>query len=318
MRIGVLSNLRTGRREVSVARVRRVLQGRRDVLHLETNSSQLVAGALERFAEADVELLVVNGGDGTVQHVLTELLTPKERQWMPRIAPIAGGRTNMVALELGAPRDPARGLRRLLALAAAGQIDARSVEHPVLRVDLAGELPPQYGMFFGAGVLHRAIELTHRSFPEGKAQGLFGAAVVMATLIARAATGRRGGVLTPDKMQIALDDEALPPEEFLLVMATTLRRLFFGIEPFWGQGPAPLRFTAIASGARRLALAAPGILVGRPPAHATPEAGYWSRNAAEATVRLDSGVTLDGELFGPLPGRLARVSARERVRFVRA
>jgi hypothetical protein len=318
MRIGVLSNLRAGRRELPVARVWRVLRGRQDILHLETSSGHLVAEALERFAEAGVEILVVNGGDGTVQHVLTELLSSEERPWLPWIAPIAGGRTNMIALELGARSDPARGLADLLDAVAAGRVDARGVEHPVMRVDLDGDLPPQYGMFFGAGTLHRAIRLTHRSFPEGKAQGLFGATLVTATLVARAATGRRGGVLVPDKMQIALDGDALSPEEFLLVMGSTLRRLFLRMNPFWGTGPAPLRFTAIASGARRLARAAPGIFVGRPPAHATPEAGYWSRNVDDATLCFDCGVTLDGELFDPVPGRVARLSARDRVRFLRA
>lgn len=318
MRIGLLSNLRAGRREASVARVLRVLRGRRDVFHLETSSSQMVSGALERFAEAGVELLVVNGGDGAVQHVLTELLAGDDRRWLPSLAPIRGGRTNMIALELGAQPDPAKGLQDLLDAAAAGRIGERSVERPVLRVALAGEETAQYGMFFGAGMLYRAIKLTHRSFPEGKAQGLFGAAIVTATLLGRAAAGRRGGVLVPDKMQIALDGDPVRPEELVLVMGTTLRRLFFGMQPFWGVGPGPLRFTAIASGARRLALAAAGILRGSPPPHATPEAGYWSRNVEDAALRLDCGVTIDGELFPPVPERVVRLSARDRLRFVRA
>jgi hypothetical protein len=253
-----------------------------------------------------------------VQHVLTELLSSEDRAWLPRIAPIAGGRTNMLTRELGGRSDPARGLRDLLEVVAAGDVDARSVEHPVMRIDLDVDGPPQYGMFFGAGMLHRAIRLTHESFPEGKAQGLFGAAVVIATLVARAATGRRSGVLVPDMMQIELGGDTLSPEEFLLVMGTTLRRLFLKMNPFWGDEPAPLRFTAIASGAHRLARGAPGIFAGRPPAHVTPAAGYWSRNVATATLGFDCGVTIDGELFEPEPDRVVRLSARDRVRFVRA
>jgi hypothetical protein len=319
MRIGVLSNLRAGRREASVARIRKALRGRRDVLHLETTSIEMVASALDRFADADVELLVVNGGDGAIQHVLTELLASDDRRWLPWLAPVRGGRTNMIALDLGARRDPARGLSELLHAADAGRLLERSCERAVLRAELSdGALPPQYGMFFGAGILYRAIELTHRSFPQGKAQGVFGAAVMTATLLARAAAGRRGGVLVPDKMEIVLDDEEVVSEELMLAMSSTLHRLFLGLQPFWGREQAPLRVTAIAGRARSLATAAPGLMRGRPPGHATPAAGYWSRNVSRAALRMDCGFTIDGELFAPLAGRIVRLSAQDRVRFVRA
>jgi hypothetical protein len=131
-------------------------------------------------------------------------------------------------------------------------------------------------------------------------------------------TGRLGGVLTPDKMQVALDREPLEPRENLVVMATTLERLFLRMQPFWGCEPAPLRVTLIASGARGLPAAVPGILRGRPLARVTPAAGYTSRNVYEAALRMDCGLTLDGELFEPQPGRLVTLRADHRIRFVRA
>jgi hypothetical protein len=100
-------------------------------------------------------------------------------------------------------------------------------------------------------------------------------------------------------------------------MATTLRRLFFGIEPFWGVEPAPLRFTTVAAGPRHLARVAPGVLRGRPGRHATPENGYVSRNAHVVELLLDCALTVDGEIWPAAPERQVRVTASESVEFLR-
>ena len=58
--------------------------------------------ALGEFARNRIDLLVVNGGDGTLQHALTEILGGDDFEQIPMIAPLRGGRTNMTALDLGA------------------------------------------------------------------------------------------------------------------------------------------------------------------------------------------------------------------------
>ncbi len=315
-RVGVISNRRAGRNEARIEQVLRELDRHADVLHRETSSHERVPEALGEFAEAGVALLVVNGGDGTLQHTLTSILGSEQRRWVPMVAPLRSGRTNMAALDLDADADPVRGLRGLLEDARADRLEARLRERRVLRMD--GGPGPQFGMFFGAGMLYRAIQLTHRRFPDGRAQGVFGAGLVTAALIARSAAGQRTGVLDPDKLQISLDGEPLVPEEFVLVLATSLERLFLRLRPYWGSGPGPVHFTAIASGAERLARAVPGICRGRPPAHVTPEHGYTSRNVQEAAFHLDCGLTLDGELYPPEPGRVVTLRADDRLRFVRA
>jgi diacylglycerol kinase family enzyme len=316
MRIGVLSNLRAGQRDSKVDKVLRFLERHPDVLHVETESDAAVPPALRDFARAGVEILVLNGGDGTIQHALTHLLGNPANTWRPWIAPIRGGRTNMTATDLGARRDPVRGLAELIAADRTGRLAERVQVRPVLRVEIAEGV--HYGMFLGFGVLHRAVNLVHEVFPEGKARGVFGAGIVTGVLIARSAAGGMRGLLAPDKMRVSLDGEALEPRELLLAMTTTLERLFLRMRPFWGREPAPLRVTLIDGGAHRFGAAAPGILRGRPPAHARPENGYRSRNVHELAVQLDAGIILDGELYDAMPDRVVRVGAAEGVRFLRA
>lgn len=318
MKIGVLNNLRSGRGMSRVHQVLSLLESYPDVLHHETGNASLVAEALADFERESVELLVVNGGDGTLQHVLTELLSRDDGGWLPALAPIRGGRTNMSAIDFGSHRSPVRGLEGLFAAVRDGRLAEREVRRPVLRVDLGHEDGVQYGVFFGAGMLHRAVQLTPRYFPEGRAQGLFGAGTVTATLLARVALGRVRGVLQADKMQIALDGEPSETRELRIAMATSAQRLFLGLRPFWGKGQGDVHLTLLAADADRLPRAAWGVLRGRPPAWATPERGYQSENCERVEFRIDCGVTLDGELWEAQPGRSVEITADRRMRFLRA
>ncbi len=318
MRIGVLNNLRAGRSHKQVSRILEVLRAYPDVVHVETESARALPEAIADLAAEDVELLILNGGDGTLQFALTEILAGDEFAQTPLIAPLRGGRTNMTALDLGAQSDPVRGLSNVLAAAYSGRIHERLEHRPVLRVQSAKARETRYGMFFGAGMIHRAIALTHRLFPPGRAQGVVGAGVVTGGLIAKACMQRADGVLVPDKLQIFLDGELVPRGEFSLVIASSLERLFLRMNPFWGEERAPVRFTSIAAGARGKLKAAPGILRGKPRPSVFDDEDYTSRNAHVAELRLDCGYTVDGEIFSAGADDLVTITADRRVSFVRA
>jgi len=289
-----------------------------EVSHIETTSVRSVPEALASLARQDIELLAVNGGDGTLQYTLTQILTTDDFSNIPMVAPLRGGRTNMTAMDIGAHRNPAKGLKTLLDTIRAGRLEDHLVDRPVLRVETLRDRGVHYGFFFGAGMIHRAIGLTHSLFPSGKSQGSLGAGMVTAGLILRTIAGRMDGVLTPDKAQILLDGEFIDGGEFTLVIASSLQRLFLKIDPFWGQEKAPVRFTALASGSKRIAMAAPGILCGKPPAFVKSEPGYTSRNTKEVELRLDAGFTVDGEIIPPRSGEIVRITGDRRIRFVRA
>lgn len=318
MRIGLLNNLRAGRSNPEVRKILHLLKDYPDVAHIETTSVRAVPEALASLARQEVELLVVNGGDGTLQYTLTQMLTTDDFPAIPMVAPLRGGRTNMTAMDLGAHRNPVKGLQGLLEDAKADRIKDRVVDRPLLRVETLRDRRVHYGFFFGAGMIHRAIDLTLNLFPTGRSQGSFGAGIVTAGLILRAIAKRNDGILTPDKAQILLDGDLVDGGEFTLIIASSLQRLFLKINPFWGREDAAVRFTALVSGCERTALAAPGILRGRPPGFVKPETGYTSRNVEEAELRLDAGFTVDGEIIPPRSGEIVRITGDRRIRFVRA
>ena len=322
MRIGLLSNLSAGRNHHQVGRLLDHIQGESDVVHVETSAAGAVPDALAELARQDVELLVVNGGDGTLAHALGEILGDGAFEGrVPLMAVLRGGRTNMTALDLGTSRDPTRAMSGLIERARSGEIHRDISMRPVLRVEYGPHATVRYGMFFGAGVIHRAIELVHRSFPKER-QGVFAASTLTATLLARMAllgdSGDSQGVLTPDKVALLVDGVRVDRGESALVMATTLDRLFLRMRPFWGSGAGGVRLTSIAADAKGFARSLPAVLAGRASERLDESRGYLSRNADRVHLRMDCGFTVDGELVEPSPDRVVSLSASDRVPFVRA
>ena len=62
-------------------------------------------------------MLAINGGDGTVQAALTELYNGHFGDDPPPVAVLPSGKTNLIALDLGARGDPIEALERLIELA---------------------------------------------------------------------------------------------------------------------------------------------------------------------------------------------------------
>jgi diacylglycerol kinase family enzyme len=314
VRIGVLTNLRAGNSKVT--KMLALLAQRPGVVHVETDTSRVLPEALAELLQHELDVLVVNGGDGTLQYTLSELLESQDLRKLPYIAPLRGGRTNMTAKDLGAQRNPQNGLRDVIDAADAGRLRELYVDRPVLKVGSTGR-PVQYGMFFGVGVIHRAISLVHRTFAPER-QGAFGATLVTAALAAKVLVRPTDGILTPDKVQVMLDGKETYGGEYYLLIASTLGKLFAGMNPYWGDGPGGVRFTSMTSQAQHFARNLTGIARGKPGAGVTRENGYLSENAEQVELRMDCGFTVDGEIFEPVPDEVVTLSADRRITFIRA
>ena len=325
MRLGLLSNCHAGLSRASPTALKQTLEGAPEVVHVATRSSADVPEALTRLARQGVTLLAVDGGDGTLQRVLTEVLAGSIFEPLPAIAPLPGGRTNMSAADIGSTAPPAAGLVALIRALRANTLERRVVKRPVLRVDFGLGTSPQYGMFFGAGVIQRALAFKHQLYPKRRLQGLFGAGLFLGGALLRVASGSPTGIFAPDDIGLAFNhkgmatpSDRLETQPFQLVMATTLKRLFLHLCPFWGTENASLRFTAIAANAARSPVAVWKVLRGLPPPPVALDSGYCSHNVERLTLQMACGFTIDGELFEPRPGRTLYLAADHRLRFIRA
>ena len=323
VRLGLLSNCRAGLNGGSLSALEPLLQAAPEVVHVTTQSSTQVPGALSELARQGVNIVAVNGGDGTLQHVLTHILDSTIFPSVPAIAPLAGGRTNMNAADIGSARKPATGFAALLRAVQTHTLAQRIVKRPVLRVDCGPAQRAQYGMFFGVGVIQRALSYKHQLYPKRRLQGLFGAGLFLGAALLQVARGSEGKIFTPDQICLTLDEkEALgvqrKRESFQLVMATTLKRLLLRICPFWGTEEAPLRMTAIAAHATRSPIAAWKVLRGLQPPQFALDSGYRSHNVEQLNLHMDCGYTIDGELFAAAHNQTLSLSTDRRINFIRA
>ena len=110
------------------------------------------------------------------------------------------------------------------------------------------------------------------------------------------ATGSRKG-LNPITAQVAVGEVPPLQDEYLVLLVTTLNRLFLGMKPFWGNNSGTLRFTSLRVPYRHLWRVLPKLLRGKTHALATVNHGYVSENVFEIRLSFDSGFVLDGEVY---------------------
>ena len=315
-KIGLISNLRSQRNQRGLDGIHRAVADAPDVVHIATDASADLESALLEMARQEVGILLINGGDGTVQTVLTRLLEDRPFATVPYLAILARGTANTTAADVGL-RGEAAGVARLLAAIRAGQVAEHVVERPILRIENLRGQGPQRGMMFGAGAIQDAIELCYREVYARGLRGDLAIGVTLTGLLLGAGIKRRSyGVLRGHDIAVSLDDGVEHRRSRLLVLATTLHRLILRSRPFWNYGGRPIRYTSIGYPPQGLLRSAPKVLYGWRRRSLSPEA-YDSRGAGRIAVRLDAPFTVDGETFQPSPDRALLITAPDRVRFVR-
>ena len=92
----------TGNRQL-LPRVRSYCAGNPDIFHYEVESVDQIGRAMQMIAHVKPAVIVINGGDGTVQTALTELYQGHyfDGATPPPVAVLPNGKTNLIALDLG-------------------------------------------------------------------------------------------------------------------------------------------------------------------------------------------------------------------------
>src|ERR671920_345294 len=153
-RVALLSNPRSTGNRALLPAVRSFCAAHKDIFHYEVEQVDQIATALRTIALVEPRVLVINGGDGTVQAALTEIYNGGHfGDNPPPVAVLPNGKTNLIAHDLGADGDPIAALERVLELARADL-----APHIVRRelIALSGgtaDGKPVLGMFLGGAGL---------------------------------------------------------------------------------------------------------------------------------------------------------------------
>lgn len=263
------------------------------------------AAALRRLREAGAEAIVIDGGDGTVRAAATAVEAAFGED-APPLGILARGNSNLIARRLGAVRGAA-GLARLAAMTAEAA-RALSRPAPALRLAFAADGRVELGFIAGWGVYAAgrrigAEEIAVRHRAQIAAAVL---AVARRSFVGPEAARLRAGV--PCRLSID-GDPATEAPRFAGVITTLPGRLLGPLDPFWGGGEGPIRWTDVAAPPRRLALALPFALTGRP-MRWMKAAGYRSGRARRLDLRLGGELVVDGEVVAGPEGASVSVTTR--------
>ena len=281
------------------------------VTHALTHGLDDLPAALDTLLAAQPDVLAVNGGDGTLQTLLTACLRRGVLEQLPPLAVLAGGTTNMSARDLSGPVGWRRAERALVALLARSPATLPLVRRPVVQVEAAGG-SLFAGLFFGLGNLVRGVEFWQRTLRENPGAGDWGVgAAVMRTALG--IVRREPPFAGATQVHLHLDGAALAQTETSALMVTTLERLVLGMRPYWGNTTGPLACTWMDATPRQFLVRLPFLLWGQ--GRRVPDGnGYHSAHAAALRIELDEPWLLDGEVVRT-PGPLA-ISATRPLRFV--
>lgn len=274
---------------------------------------------LEKHQDAlATDLVVANGGDGTLQKVLTALFQHNDADSLPTLAVLPSGTTNMSAFDINHQRSfitCARSLQRLLTEAQppAQRVCALCVDQGEAR---------HLGFFFGLGDIVRGIEYFHHRITHASTRNQLGAGLAMLgtlwSIVRRREPFDRPTTLQMRFTSITDTPTTLGLRDARLMFATTLDRLLLGWRPYWGDAVgADARYTVVQDHAYRLLRNFPALLQGQPSALMTEETGYESGALDTLELRFDGPFTLDGELYEGASDTPVTLSVVRNLRFHR-
>ena len=317
-RIALISNPKSTGNLAQLPRIRAFCADHPDVFHYEVEAADQIGEAMRTIARVEPCVLAINGGDGTVQAVLTEIHNGGHfADKAPPVAVLPSGKTNLIALDLGAEGDPVEALERLIEIAHAGL-----TPHLVARELIAlsgGEtgIKPVIGMFLGgAGLADIMLYCRERVYPLGLPNSISHFITAVAVVM-RQVFRIRAGFLPPEPkpLSVSVRQDGAITGRFAFLFVTTLEKLLLSGE-VGSHGRGALKFVAVEQKPVSMLRAFGASLVGR--LGHTKLDGVHVEEADEIAIEGDeSQVILDGETFRAGRGKPILLRPAQPLSFVR-
>jgi hypothetical protein len=317
--VALLSNPRSTGNRALLPRVRSFCAQHSDIFHYEVEHIDQIGEALRTIARVEPKVLVINGGDGTVQAALTELYHGGHfGANPPPVAVLPNGKTNLIALDLGASGDPIAALERVMEIARTDLAD-HIVARELIALSYGGaNTRPVLGMFLGgAGLADWMLFCRHKIYPLGLPNGFSHLLTVIAGAISLI-FGIRAAFLPPrpSPMTVSMLRQGQVQGSFALLTVTTLHRLLLAGASGLPTKAGPLQLMIVEQRPIAVLRALGAAILGR-----LGRQGMSGVHVARGEeIRIEgerSSVILDGELFQANAGRPIVLTPTAPVPFVR-
>ena len=317
-RIALLSNPKSTGNIAQLSRMRSFCADHPDLFHYEVERADQIGEALRTIARIHPKILIINGGDGTVQTALTEIYNGghfgDER---PPVAVLPSGKTNLIALDLGVQGDPIVALERLLELAKA-DLSPHLVERELIALRCGVGGIPQIGMVLGgAGLADTMLYCRNKIYPLGLPNGISHVLTAIALLL-QMLLRLKGSFLPPRPrpMAVSVRRDSKLSGRFTLLVVTTLEKMLLATD-LHTESRGRLKLLAVEERSifsllRAFIASLRGKLAG------TKFEGVHFQEADEISIEGDdSSVILDGETFTAKLGRPIFLQTAQPLSFIR-
>ena len=312
---GVIINLAAGRNNGKGERLAKALAAR----HIDNvkilNRFADLHPALAALGDANVDIIFISSGDGTIQAIVTALAETKLFAKMPRLCILQHGTTNLTAIDIGFKKRSITAQANFIASPNATKV----IKRHTLKIINPNNEAPRHGFSFGAGASARATRLTQTDFNDKGRKGQLAAFSVLLGAIFTSVFSKpdpqdKSRLNRPTLIHAAVDGKPLCDDEQLMFLATTLEKQFFNARPFWGGKHGPIRVSAFAYPVFNLLRWLLPIMYGSEN-RAMPK-GAVSLSGDSFTITCAEPYVMDGEFFhGPIDGPL-RVETGPKLEFI--
>ncbi|MCB9759959.1 MAG: diacylglycerol kinase [Alphaproteobacteria bacterium] len=304
--IGVVTNPRSrrNRRNPGLQHQLAYVLGEQGQLAAPTDLDGL-RSAMVRFKERRIDVLAINGGDGTSHVVFSTMLSVYQDTPMPAVALLRGGTMNTVASGLGIRGRPQALLGRLVEQYHSGE-PFRVAERNLIVV---GE---HAGFLFGNGLLSHFLEVYYDSDDPNPARAVW-------LLVRAGASALVGGkfirhLFRPVRAQVTVGPWRWTQGTWMTIAAGTVDDIGLGFRPFYRclDHPGYMHAVGVACGPMALIGQLPNIWRARPIEHPDVVDAVADRMVIEADEPLS--YMLDGDFH--VGGQRLEVTIGPRVRLI--
>lgn len=239
--IGVITNPRSRQnlRNPSIADRLGYILGEKGVLEKPTDLPELHAVA-RQFREREIDVVCINGGDGTMHKALTAMVGAYGGAPLPKVAILRTGTMNTIARGVGVRGSAAQILEHVVARYHADEPLA-TARRWLLAVD-----GTQYGFLFGNGLIARFLEEYYEGTDPTPAKAVW--LLVRACLSAAVGGPLIRRLLAPYVGTATIDGREWRCDRWMTVAAGTSDDIGVGFRPFYRCLTHPGRMHAIGVG----------------------------------------------------------------------
>jgi diacylglycerol kinase family enzyme len=250
----------------------------------------------EAFKAADIDILGINGGDGTIHVTLTAFLKVYGEAPFPKVALLGGGTLNTIAKGLGVHGDTQDTLYSIIDRYHAGD-DIETISRPIMKI---GE---QFGFIFGNGLVANFLDAYYATGKPSPATG--------AKLVARAVFAALFRTRFYHQMsrrwhgRVTVDGERWAREDYTTLTCATVPEIGLGFRPWYRvlEQPDKLQLLGIHCGAGRVVAQLLRLRRGRP----MRRNGTIDALCRDVTIESDEPwrYTVDGDIHSADKGALS-------------